>query len=180
MVGNFQSWTLQPSLGGANQVWTLYSPPKAAFDQPPQSQLQPQPLQPPLSPAQPPQTPPQQSRLTSLAPPWGSRARGIKRRRDEARVLREVPPQSARRLDFSQVIVVEDDDVVVEKKVKPEDNKKPDIQDCVVCMAQPSSHVLIPCMHFCLCESCALVCRIKKIKCPKCRSKVTKISKVFF
>lgn len=119
---------------------------------------------PPQRPVSPPISTPQQS----LAPPWGSRAR---HRRAEARerflaTHRHTQQQRvacARKLDFSNTVVVE---------------PKIEVQDCIVCMDRPSSRLLVPCMHFCVCSSCASM--LQKPTCPKCRTKIKEIRKVFF
>lgn len=46
---------------------------------------------------------------------------------------------------------------------------------CVVCMDAKSNHVLLPCGHLCLCETCAT-----KVKtCPACRAKIVSRTRVF-
>ncbi|XP_016484522.1 kinesin-like protein KIN-7D, mitochondrial [Nicotiana tabacum] len=40
---------------------------------------------------------------------------------------------------------------------------------CKVCFESPSSAMLLPCRHFCLCKSCSLACA----ECPICRTKIT-------
>ncbi|XP_009788270.1 kinesin-like protein KIN-7D, mitochondrial isoform X2 [Nicotiana sylvestris] len=40
---------------------------------------------------------------------------------------------------------------------------------CKVCFESPSTAMLLPCRHFCLCKSCSLACA----ECPICRTKIT-------
>lgn len=71
---------------------------------------------------------------------------------------------AARKLDFSHVVESE--------------HQKIEVQDCIVCMDRPSSRLFVPCMHFCVCSSCASM--LQKPTCPKCRAKIKEIRKVFF
>ena len=54
---------------------------------------------------------------------------------------------------------------------------------CVVCMTEPTTHVICDCMHFCLCEACAAsLMRKKKInaaKCPVCNGKAKNTKRIF-
>jgi len=50
-------------------------------------------------------------------------------------------------------------------------------RECVICLDAQSTHIIIPCMHICLCENCAKI--YDKSDCPKCRTKVDKISKTY-
>jgi len=49
-------------------------------------------------------------------------------------------------------------------------------RECVVCMAKPPSHVLIPCGHLCLCMACSVALE----QCPICRAHVQSTMRVFF
>jgi len=43
-------------------------------------------------------------------------------------------------------------------------------QDCVVCLTEPVSTVVLPCRHYCLCLTCANLVRGQNTsKCPICR-----------
>lgn len=47
--------------------------------------------------------------------------------------------------------------------------------ECVICLEEKKSHILIPCGHYSYCEGCA-----KSLKnCALCRKKITKRVKVF-
>ncbi len=61
-------------------------------------------------------------------------------------------------------------------------DQEEDLMTCVVCMDARSDHVILNCMHLCLCGDCApfLQSQIPGASCPKCRQNVTKIVKVFF
>lgn len=48
--------------------------------------------------------------------------------------------------------------------------------ECIICMDQMADHILLDCMHLCLCGECAEGIT----KCPKCRADVKEVRKVFF
>ena len=53
-------------------------------------------------------------------------------------------------------------------------------KECVICMHESRSHILIPCGHMCVCSSCAE--GLKKARsrdCPICRKKIRQIVQVF-
>jgi hypothetical protein len=50
-------------------------------------------------------------------------------------------------------------------------------RECVVCLTDVADHVILECMHMCLCYSC--VASKKFESCPLCRCIVTSIKKVF-
>lgn len=50
--------------------------------------------------------------------------------------------------------------------------------ECVVCLDRPKDHVVMPCMHMCLCEECASDFS-EKSNCPICGKKVKKVVKIF-
>ncbi len=58
--------------------------------------------------------------------------------------------------------------------------EKQEIHECVVCLNAKSTRIIIPCMHFCLCETCSLAFKRKNMDCPKCRAKIRMICKVYF
>lgn len=51
--------------------------------------------------------------------------------------------------------------------------------ECVVCLDKPKSHVILPCMHLCLCDDCAVSWVKKNAKCPICSKKLTQILRIF-
>lgn len=52
---------------------------------------------------------------------------------------------------------------------------------CVVCKDARSNHVVFGCMHLCLCGECAPFYKSRDgMTCPKCRSPVTRVQKVYF
>lgn len=65
-----------------------------------------------------------------------------------------------------------------------EDAKKdeePRGAECVVCMENVASHIVMECMHLCLCGDCAMKYNgiYKEQGCPNCRGKITKIAKTY-
>merc|ERR1712098_522228 len=57
----------------------------------------------------------------------------------------------------------------------------PEAPECVVCMNKPSTHICVPCGHKCLCDgSGEMPCHdYAGAKCPKCRTDISAIIKVF-
>ena len=52
---------------------------------------------------------------------------------------------------------------------------------CVVCMDERKQHVMVPCMHVCVCEACALrLLDAQTPHCPVCRTPVERTTRVFF
>lgn len=51
--------------------------------------------------------------------------------------------------------------------------------ECVVCLDKPRDHVVMNCMHLCLCEDCAKDFTDAKAKCPLCSRKARKVTKIF-
>jgi hypothetical protein len=52
---------------------------------------------------------------------------------------------------------------------------------CVVCFDAPKNHVLVPCMHMCVCEECAeRLVSFKPPRCPVCRATIEQTARVFF
>jgi hypothetical protein len=55
------------------------------------------------------------------------------------------------------------------------------LADCVICLVQKSSHIMLPCGHVCVCDVCAgLMKQFRERKCPKCRTVLTHVKKAFF
>ena len=57
---------------------------------------------------------------------------------------------------------------------------------CVVCMDAPKQHIILPCGHQCVCETCAKEFKPKTVKkrktrkdCPVCRAKIDQTIRVF-
>lgn len=48
---------------------------------------------------------------------------------------------------------------------------------CVICMDATSTHVVVPCGHVCLCETCAALDHDRS--CPFCRAEITSIIRIF-
>lgn len=56
-----------------------------------------------------------------------------------------------------------------EKEQKYQGNGDPNSHICKVCFESPTTAILLPCRHFCLCQSCSLACS----ECPICRTKIS-------
>jgi len=52
-------------------------------------------------------------------------------------------------------------------------------KECILCLDKPVSHIILPCMHFSLCEDCAKGYKRGESTCPVCRAPVTDVRKVF-
>lgn len=50
---------------------------------------------------------------------------------------------------------------------------------CVICKDAEPDHIILPCRHLCLCESCSQLCP-DGMPCPVCRADVTSILKAYF
>ena len=61
----------------------------------------------------------------------------------------------------------------------------PWMRECVVCIDQPATHIILDCFHLCLCEGCAERMNEasrregKEEHCPKCRAVVRLIHKTY-
>ena len=61
--------------------------------------------------------------------------------------------------------------------MKKFDQKDKRDTECVVCLDKPRDHVIMNCMHLCLCEDCAAT--FQQPSCPLCSKKVRKIVRIF-
>jgi len=54
-------------------------------------------------------------------------------------------------------------------------------KQCVVCLSQPVSRILIPCGHPCLCQLCSTQQGLDKLrqKCPECRTPIREAAKIY-
>lgn len=79
------------------------------------------------------------------------------------------------RVTKKSIEIVDDSDrsitVALERVFEEED------PDCLVCYGQPHDVVLVPCGHYCLCESCAKTIQSSTRKCPMCRGNINMIVK---
>ena len=50
-----------------------------------------------------------------------------------------------------------------------------EIAECVVCMCEDSSEILVPCGHKCMCRACALQIFKTSHKCPICRKQIVSL-----
>ena len=53
--------------------------------------------------------------------------------------------------------------------------KERESNQCVVCMDRPRSMMMVPCKHFCVCETCSSKLR----KCPLCNRHFSKVEKIY-
>jgi hypothetical protein len=55
------------------------------------------------------------------------------------------------------------------------------VSECVVCMEAPANHVVMDCMHLCLCADCAMMYNgiYKDNGCPNCRADITRVAKIY-
>jgi len=53
--------------------------------------------------------------------------------------------------------------------------------ECVVCLENPSTHIILPCLHVCLCGDCCqkFTSGNPSAVCPKCRTPIDQIKKIF-
>lgn len=49
-------------------------------------------------------------------------------------------------------------------------------EECIICLDRVADHVILDCMHLCLCKECSASIKI----CPCCRQTVASIQKVYF
>jgi hypothetical protein len=59
----------------------------------------------------------------------------------------------------------------------------PDAEEtmCVVCMDAAKDRAVRPCMHVCVCETCAQLLMLERTpRCPVCREPIQHIERVFF
>lgn len=57
-----------------------------------------------------------------------------------------------------------------------------DAMTCKICLTEPMTHTMIPCGHFCLCETCvnALASVDRYLwKCPICNTKVIQYMRTY-
>jgi hypothetical protein len=64
--------------------------------------------------------------------------------------------------------------------LKKSGDSKADSKDCVVCLDKPKDHIILNCMHLCLCEECGPQYANKRnAKCPMCSKRVVEIRRVY-
>lgn len=66
-----------------------------------------------------------------------------------------------------------------EVKEAKKDSEK--IKECVVCLEAPATHVVMDCMHVCLCSECSMQYNgiYKSQGCPNCREEIKEIRKTY-
>lgn len=75
-----------------------------------------------------------------------------------------------------------DDSKVNELRSKSKTETGAPERECVICLESGVSHVVLPCMHYCLCKSCAEMLRSlepSRRNCPMCRGRVQETKQVF-
>jgi hypothetical protein len=53
-------------------------------------------------------------------------------------------------------------------------------ESCVCCMDAMADHIIMDCMHICLCSTCAPLFQKEDAHCPQCRGDVKEVRKTFF
>jgi hypothetical protein len=53
------------------------------------------------------------------------------------------------------------------------------VAPCVVCLERPRETVLLECMHLCLCQRCADTFVARRMLCPMCLSRISRVLKVY-
>ncbi len=87
----------------------------------------------------------------------------------------KIPPRIVSKSDLQkakQLHLVLSNEPVVEKK-----EELPRSAECIICLSEKSTHIVLPCGHKCLCLGCSLGSGLKN--CPLCRKDVDNIIKVF-
>lgn len=86
-----------------------------------------------------------------------------------------------RRLILACGFNVQNDDIYFPVWQQEQKAPKTSIDVCVICMEKVSSHVILPCMHVCLCDKCVVESQRQNVAtCPKCRSNYTETRKLYF
>lgn len=71
--------------------------------------------------------------------------------------------------------------IISVQKVEAESAEITALQECVVCLEAEKTHVLVPCGHVCLCETCARDLQNSEMpECPLCRQMVERCMKVYW
>jgi hypothetical protein len=92
-----------------------------------------------------------------------------------------LPPQPSKRPRIKAKLPDKAETTIEPTKLPTKVSEDTKLQECVVCMATMANSIILPCMHVCLCQSCAERMRQQKMKqCPKCRGVIKSVSKVFF
>jgi E3 ubiquitin-protein ligase MGRN1 len=50
--------------------------------------------------------------------------------------------------------------------------------ECVICMTDPVTTVILPCRHMCLCSSCSISLKLQAGKCPICRGDASELLQI--
>lgn len=60
-----------------------------------------------------------------------------------------------------------------------ESGESGDRSECIICLDLPSDHVVLDCMHLCLCGECSITIMESTRVCPMCRKPAKEIRKVY-
>lgn len=63
-------------------------------------------------------------------------------------------------------------------KQRAQQQNNDDSRECVVCLDKASDHIILDCMHLCLCGECAAQ-YVNERNCPKCREPIRAIKKIY-
>ncbi len=58
-------------------------------------------------------------------------------------------------------------------EIKLEEMKIYEVEECIICFAEPSNMVFIPCAHCAVCEGCHSEIHKRDNKCPLCRKNIS-------
>mmetsp|Transcript_8438 Transcript_8438/g.21025 ORF Transcript_8438/g.21025 Transcript_8438/m.21025 type:complete len:299 (+) Transcript_8438:165-1061(+) len=51
-------------------------------------------------------------------------------------------------------------------------------RECVICMSDEPTTMVLPCRHMCLCSHCSSILRLQSAKCPMCRQRVVSMRQI--
>ena len=70
---------------------------------------------------------------------------------------------------------VGDDSMLIVQQLQEQLERERESKQCVVCMDRPRSMMMVPCKHFCACETCSSRLR----KCPMCNRYFSRVEKIY-
>ena len=63
---------------------------------------------------------------------------------------------------------------------KRHNSEMEEAQLCSICMSQPKTHAVLPCLHKCMCAECAArVCAVPHAQCPICKGASSGVGRVW-
>ncbi len=95
-----------------------------------------------------------------------------------------VRPASRRLLDEFHVGARLADELAREKRHNSEMaarlNDMEEAQLCSICLSEPKTHAVLPCLHKCMCAACAArVCAVPHAQCPICKGASSGVGRVW-